>query len=150
MADNYRIVVGVDGSAGGRNALRYAVQQAGRINGTVMATVAWRWDGAAIAPIVEASPVDAKARAEATLIEEIAAVQNEFGTTVPITQHVVQGSADSVLTKAAADADLLVLGSHGHGRLSHAVLGSVSEECVRRATCPVMIIPVAARVAVAA
>lgn len=35
----------------------------------------------------------------------------------------------------------LVLGSHGHGRLHRAVLGSVSGECARQARCPVVIIP---------
>ena len=45
---------------------------------------------------------------------------------------------------AARSADLLVLGSHGHSRLQHTVLGSVSEECIRKATCPVVVIPVPA------
>jgi nucleotide-binding universal stress UspA family protein len=150
MADSYRIVVGVDGSGGGRDALRYAVKHAERFGGTVVATIAWQWDGVTIAPVVEQSPVEAKVRAEATLTEEIAALQTELGTSVPIVRNVVQGPIGMALTKAAADADMLVLGSHGHSRLFHAVLGSVSEECVRRASCPVMIIPVSARVEVAA
>lgn len=42
---------------------------------------------------------------------------------------------------AAADevgADLIVLGTHGRGGLSHALLGSVAERVVRRAPCPVL------------
>lgn len=39
-------------------------------------------------------------------------------------------------------ADLLVLGSHGHSRVRHTVLGSVSEDCIRKASCPVVVIPV--------
>ena len=38
----------------------------------------------------------------------------------------------------------LVLGSHGHRRVRHTVLGSVSEDCIRKATCPVVVIPVPA------
>ncbi len=40
------------------------------------------------------------------------------------------------------DADLLVLGSHGHGFLGSLLLGSVAEGCVRKATIPALIIPV--------
>jgi nucleotide-binding universal stress UspA family protein len=43
--------------------------------------------------------------------------------------------------RAAEGAHLLVLGSHGHSRTWHTVLGSVTEECVREATCPMVIIP---------
>src|SRR5436190_531591 len=35
-----------------------------------------------------------------------------------------------------------VLGSHGHGRLFHAVLGSVVEQCIRAGVCPVVVVPV--------
>jgi len=50
-----------------------------------------------------------------------------------------------VLTAAARTADLLVLGSHGHSRIRRTALGSVSEECIRRAACPVVVIPVPAK-----
>jgi nucleotide-binding universal stress UspA family protein len=46
-----------------------------------------------------------------------------------------------VLCQAARDADLLVLGSHGHDRVYHTVLGSTAEECVESAGCPVVVIP---------
>jgi nucleotide-binding universal stress UspA family protein len=56
--------------------------------------------------------------------------------------EVVQGSPPEVLCAASRDAQLLVLGSHGHGQLFEAVLGSVSQYCVRHASCPVVVIPV--------
>lgn len=40
------------------------------------------------------------------------------------------------------EADLLVLGSHGHGFLSSLLLGSVAEGCVRKAQFPALIVPV--------
>jgi nucleotide-binding universal stress UspA family protein len=40
------------------------------------------------------------------------------------------------------DIDLIVMGSHGRGALHRALLGSVSEGVLHKATCPVMIIPV--------
>ncbi|MEI8031731.1 MAG: universal stress protein [Chlorobiaceae bacterium] len=42
-------------------------------------------------------------------------------------------------------ADMIILGSHGHGALFHLLIGSVSEGVIRRATCPVVIIPASMR-----
>ena len=43
-----------------------------------------------------------------------------------------------VATASRVSADLIVLGTHGHTGLKHAVLGSVAERVVRHATCPVL------------
>ena len=55
-----------------------------------------------------------------------------------------------VLLDAAIDADLLVVGSsHGHGRFSGMLMGSVSTHCVEHASCPVVVVRGEARVAAA-
>ena len=41
---------------------------------------------------------------------------------------------------AAHDADLLVVGSHGHGRFTGMLMGSVSTHCVEHAPCPVVVV----------
>jgi nucleotide-binding universal stress UspA family protein len=46
-----------------------------------------------------------------------------------------------VLARAAADADLLVVGSHGYGNVSGMVTGSVATGCLDGAACPVVVIP---------
>ena len=46
-------------------------------------------------------------------------------------------------------ADLLVVGSHGHGRFSGMLMGSVSTHCVEHASCPVVVVRGEARVAAA-
>jgi nucleotide-binding universal stress UspA family protein len=55
----------------------------------------------------------------------------------------VQGSTvETILHEAARlGAELIVLGSHGHGALRRALLGSVSEGVLHRAACPVLIVP---------
>ena len=67
-----------------------------------------------------------------------------LGTAVPIIRDVVEGPEDRVLTAAAKGARMLVLGSHGYGHLHHAVVGSVSQACIRRSTCPVVVVPASA------
>jgi len=55
----------------------------------------------------------------------------------------VQGATvDTILREAARlGADLILLGSHGHGALRRALLGSVSEGVLHGARCPVVIVP---------
>lgn len=55
-------------------------------------------------------------------------------------QRVVRGPAGPVLVSQAAGTDLLVVG-HGHRWVTEMVHRSVSWYCVRRATCPVVVIP---------
>jgi len=48
----------------------------------------------------------------------------------------------AIIEAAVAEAaDLLVVGTHGRGRLERLVLGSVSDHVVRHAPCPVLIVP---------
>ena len=141
MTGTYRIVVGVDGSDGGRRALEWAVREAAFRGGTVQAVIAWRWDTADLPLRATTHPDQERERAEDVLAHEIQALPEFVRSGVPIATEVVEGRAADVLTAAARDADLLVLGSHGHGRVRHTVLGSVSEECIRKAKCPVVVLP---------
>ena len=134
------IVVGVDGSEGGRRALDWAMHEAAARDGTVQTVMSWRWDTEEPAPEGDQSPAQ---RAEQILRDEIA----EHIAAVPaharitVAAEVVEGRAAEVLVRAARDADLLVLGSHGHDRVHRTVLGSVAQECVEAARCPVVVIP---------
>ena len=53
--------------------------------------------------------------------------------------RVVSGHPAPSLVDAAKGADLLVVGSRGHGQFVGMLLGSVSEYCVRNASCPVLV-----------
>ena len=135
----FRIVVGVDGSEGGRRALSWAVHDAAVGGGTVQAINAWRrrtFDRSAVRGTGGGRDDEAK-RSEGLLVREIEAVPNRSG--VMIAAEAVEGRAADVLTDAGRNADLLVLGSHGNPGERH--LGPVSLECLRYATCPIVVLP---------
>ena len=60
---------------------------------------------------------------------------------VKVSSTVREGNAAEVLIDAAEGADLLMVGSRGHGGFAEALLGSVSQHCVHHARWPVVIIP---------
>jgi nucleotide-binding universal stress UspA family protein len=138
-----RIVVGVDGSPSSLEALRWAVRQAELTHATVDAVTAWQfpagyggygWAPAGITDTVDYPEIAAKmlAGAVGSGVDPDADVR--------IRQVVVGDNAARALLDAAEDADLLVLGSRGHGGFAGALLGSVSQHCVHHAPCPVVII----------
>ena len=61
-------------------------------------------------------------------------------TGVPVTTEVLFGSPARALVTAATTrkVDLIVMGTHGHGPLMHALMGNVAERVVRTAPCPVL------------
>lgn len=145
---NFGIVVGVDGSEAGRRALRWAATEAEARGGTVHAVIVWTWDGTGTFAPMATSPDEERERAETVLARDIAPIINDFPT-ITIAADVIEGRPARELTRAAREADLLAVGSHGHSHLHQAVLGSVSEECVRASTCPVVVVPAARAEAIA-
>ncbi|GLY08733.1 universal stress protein [Actinoplanes sp. NBRC 101535] len=139
--NHHLIVVGVDGSDSGLRALDWAARHAAGRDTAVQAVMAWTWDGIEADVLTVTSPQEQQRLAAEILDRQVKTVVAEHGSHLPIAAETIEGSPAIVLTTAARKADLLVLGSHGHGRLRHSVLGSVSEECIRKATCPVVVIP---------
>lgn len=143
MSGTYRIIVGVDGSDSGRRALEWAVGEVARRAESghptsVQAITAYEYLAGPMR--TGAGLPDPAAVAEQTLTEAITSVGVSHPGTA-VAGEAVHGIPAEILGHATADADLLVLGSHGHSRLHTAVLGSVAEACVRAAACPVLIIP---------
>jgi nucleotide-binding universal stress UspA family protein len=138
-----RIVVGVDGSAASRAAFRWAVRQAELTGATVQAITAWQYPvatgGYAWAPVAVLDCNDLQEAAEKTLADEISEVVGAR-TDIKLLPQAVEGNPAQVLLDATAGADLLVVGSRGHGGFASALLGSVSQHCVHHAACPVLII----------
>jgi nucleotide-binding universal stress UspA family protein len=59
---------------------------------------------------------------------------------VRVRSTIIRGHPAPALIEASRGADLLVLGSRGHGEFVGMLLGSVSEHCVAHAHCPVLVI----------
>jgi nucleotide-binding universal stress UspA family protein len=139
-----RIVAGVDGSPSSAGALKWAIRQAGLTGATVDAVIAWHYPAAAAgygwAPIgMNQAGFDFQEISEKVLAD---AVSNALdpASNVRVRSLIAEGNAAQVLLDAAADADLLVVGSRGHGGFAEALLGSVSQHCVQHARCPVVVI----------
>jgi nucleotide-binding universal stress UspA family protein len=138
-----RIVAGVDGSDSSLSALRWAIGQAGLTGATVQAVAAWHYPvvtgGYGWAPVGAEQSFDFKEIAEKTLADAISNVPGP-GSKVRVDAQVIEGNPAQVLIDASAGADLLVVGSRGHGGFAGALLGSVSQHCVHHASCPVVVI----------
>jgi nucleotide-binding universal stress UspA family protein len=150
------IVVGVDGSASSDQALRWALEEA-RLRGAIVRAI-YAWEP----PPLEVGSVDlglgtpglALPAPPSEYLEIRQAIEKEAEQVVPdalgraggaagaqVEQEIVEGSPGDVLVDAAKEADLLVVGYHGHGGLSKLLLGSVSQHCVKHAPCPVVVHP---------
>jgi nucleotide-binding universal stress UspA family protein len=138
-AQQHRIVVGVDGSEPSRAALAWAVRQARLTGATVDAVIAWEFPVNYGYPVPVAPGVDFGELAREVVSLAVADVSG-MDEQVTITPKVVEGNAARVLLDASAGADLLVVGSRGHGGFVEALLGSVGQHCVHHATCPVVVI----------
>ena len=137
-AEKHRIVVGVDGSAPSRAALAWAVGQAKLTGAEVEAVTAWEFPttyGYPMTPLGVSWDDLAQQTAGAAIAEVTGQAQ-----AVRITGQVLEGNAAQVLVKESAGADLLVVGSRGHGGFVEALLGSTGQHCVHHATCPVVVI----------
>jgi len=147
------VVVGVDGSAGAKNALRWALAEARLRHWPVRAVHAWMfgyiggsvegypyWGGSLGSYTSLGVDLGDLHRAAGDLLERALADAKDEAEGVEIDRHVVEGAAAEVLVREATPDDLLVVGSRGHGGFAGLMLGSVSQQCVHHAPCPVVVI----------
>jgi nucleotide-binding universal stress UspA family protein len=138
-----KIVVGVDGADSSKAALRWAVHQAELTGSQVEAVIAWQYPpmigGFGFGPVA-AVGINFDEIAAKALSDAIAEVVLDPATPVHISAAVIEGHPAQVLLRAAEGADLLVVGSRGHGGFAGALLGSVSQHCAHHAPCPLIIV----------
>jgi nucleotide-binding universal stress UspA family protein len=132
------IVVGVDGSDSSRQALTWAVHYAALIGAGVEAVTAWNYPtGYGIGTVT--SDWNPGEDARDLLAETVVSVLGD-DISVPLTRVVREGSAAQILLDETKDAQMLVVGSRGHGGFAGLLLGSVSAHCAEHAHCPVLVI----------
>jgi len=136
-SDSFVIVVGVDGSEQSLAALEWAITEARLRQGRVRVVTAWYYPPLASEVgdgIIDESFKQAAEQVQARALSAVA----DAG--VPATGQVVENSPATALLHAAGDADLLVVGSRGHGAFAGLKLGSVSSHVAHHAPCSVLIV----------
>jgi len=133
-----RIVVGVDGSPGSAQALRWALRLARAERATIDVIGAWEYPttlGWTALPDGY-SPKDDLEKAVGQLVDDVFGAQRPAYLQIAIRQ----GHPATVLLDASADALMVVVGSRGHGGFAGLLLGSVSARVAELATCPVLVV----------
>jgi nucleotide-binding universal stress UspA family protein len=137
-AATHRIVVGIDGSPSSIAALDWALRQAELTGATLEVLMTWEWPASyGWSPVP--NDYDPAHDAE-TFLEETLKPVRASHPGLSIRSSVQEGHPAPALVEASRDADLLVVGSRGHGEFAGMLLGSVSEHCVTNAECPVLVL----------
>jgi nucleotide-binding universal stress UspA family protein len=141
--DPFVIVIGFDGSKQSRVALDWAIEESRYRNAELRILTVWNkapmaWypamlETAAGEIVAEDSP---ELQAEALSAE---AAQSAAGVNV-VTQTIKNDSAASAILEAAREADLVILGSRGHGGFAGLHIGSVSAQVSSHSPCPVLVV----------
>jgi nucleotide-binding universal stress UspA family protein len=137
-----RIVVGTDCSERSDRAVAFAFEEAEARDIGLTVVHAWRYPvsaspGEIIFAVVARTDL---ADMENDLVAKSIAEHREAHPGVPVQQVLAQGNAAAVLVHESFGADLLVVGSRGHGGFAGLLLGSVSDAAIRHAGCPVAVV----------
>jgi nucleotide-binding universal stress UspA family protein len=133
-----RIIVGVDGSEPSKSALRWAARVAAVTGAGIDAVIAWQ-----PAPNYGWAIADANWRPDEDAEKVVTAAADEvFGAQRPLDLRllVCRGNPAKVLLDASDGAEMLIVGSRGHGGFVGLLLGSVSANCAEHAHCAVLVV----------
>ena len=138
------IIVGIDGSHHSERALKWAVNEA-VLRQTPLTVLSVRqvirgWAGPDAGPYPgDAELVEQTRAAAQAATDEVLATLS--GQRPEVIVKAVTGVPAETLVAAAADADMIVVGSRGSGGFERLTMGSVGDQVARHARCPVVIIP---------
>lgn len=134
-----RIVVGVDGSDPSLRALDWAARQA-ELTGVALEVI-MTWE---LPNTYGWSPqIPNNWDPQADIVKSLDEIIGRLRQTHPAVEpqaRVIQGHPAPVLIEASRGAELLVVGSRGHGEFAGMLLGSVGEHCATHAHCPVVVV----------
>ena len=137
--DHLDVVVGFDGSPHAHNALRWTLTHL-RHSARVTAVRAFTDDSVVGEPLAP-SPGNAEETARAELEDGVVAVLRDLPAHPTVELAVEAGDPRAILRAMSDDADLLVVGSRGHGVLDRLLLGSVASALAHHPTVPTIIVP---------
>ena len=144
MAGINRIVVGVDGSDSSREALRWAYDEAAHHGASITAVSCWHPPALPMTPPYGSIPpegyVSQPKQDALDLLERFVADLDVREPAVDVRTSVEEGNPAKVLIERSVEADLVVVGSRGHGGFKGMLLGSVSQHLVAHAECPVVVV----------
>jgi nucleotide-binding universal stress UspA family protein len=138
------ITVGVDGSEHSRQALDWAIREAG-LRGAALTVLAVHevagnaWTGSPEVYASDQPATEAVRRAAEDLVQKALSQAGEPGPAA-VTVRAVSGLPAKELVSASSSADLLVVGSRGGGGFVKLMLGSVTNQVVSHAACPVVVV----------
>jgi nucleotide-binding universal stress UspA family protein len=139
MTDAAQVMVGIDGSPFGDDALRWAVDEGHLRRTEVVALLAWDYLHQLPAP--GGPPFDPEYRQEIATTALQALLYRVLGVRgSSVTARAVFGLAAPVLLDQVRNASLLVIGARGLGRLRGLLLGSVSQRCTHLCPVPLAIV----------
>ncbi len=140
-----RILVGVHGSLGSLQALRYAADEARRRDVPLVPIIAWLPPGGDLAERRSPSPYLRKIWIDAARQRLWGAFDAGLGGVpagIKVEPHVVRGETGPVLVAAASSAeDLLIIGTGRRSRIGRMLRRSVGRYCLAHARCPVLAVP---------
>ena len=138
------IVVGIDGSDGGTAALEFAAEEAALRKATLRIVAAWEVPaavyGAGFTPAVDAGTLEALGVRMQELADEAAEKAKTLQPSIEVEAVAVAGQPADVLLEQSAGAALIVVGRRGLGGFKTLLLGSVSQQVVHYASCPVVVV----------
>jgi nucleotide-binding universal stress UspA family protein len=133
------VVVGVDGSASGNHALGEAFQEAQARDTSLVAVRVYSPRRLAPGPVVPEDKAERRAIEHDLLAQDLAPWKEKYPD-VDTEAMVIDGHAAEVLIGVSATAQLVVVGTRGHGGFVGLLLGSVGQQVIHHAECPVLIV----------
>ena len=144
MTEIKQIVVGVDGSDSSRAALHWAYDEAAHHGASLTAVATWHPPSLPMSPPYGSMPPEGyetePEKAARELLERLTGELEPRTPDVDVRISISKGSPAKVLIDMSQGADLLVVGSRGHGGFAGMLLGSVSQHVVAHAACPVVVL----------
>ncbi|MEU9670718.1 universal stress protein [Streptomyces bobili] len=131
------ITAGVDGTQESLAALAWAAREAVRRDLALRVVHAWRFQTDAAAEVADREAQEEWVRA--AVREAVTDVSGRHPA-LRVTSDVLEGDPADTLVAAAAEAELLVLGSRGHGAVVGFLLGSVGQQVIAEARRPVVLV----------